>query len=187
MASRRQPRPKIALLLIDLINDWRMKDGKVLLRNTLRILPRIIALKRRAARAKIPVIYINDNFGQWRSNFAQVIEHAKLEGPRAAQIAQQLMPTSDDYFVLKPRHSAFYATPLSLLLEELEIEELVLAGVAGDQCVLATAGDALLREFKVRVPADLTVCKSAARRTAIVRHYRDVMDIAVGESRRTRF
>ena len=187
MASRRQPASKCALLLIDLINDWRMKDGEILLRNTFQILPRIVALKRRAIKAKVSVIYVNDNFGQWRSNLAEVIAHAEREGSRAAQIAKQLAPSPDDYVILKPRHSAFYATPLSLLLEEFGIEELVLTGVAGDQCVLATAGDALLRKFKVRIPADLTICKSAARRNAIVRHFRDVMDIPIGDSSRIRF
>lgn len=187
MTSRRQSTPKCGLLLIDLINDWHMKDGEALLKNTMKVLPRIVALKRRAARARIPIIYVNDNFGRWRSNFAQVIEHAERKGSRAAQIAQQLAPAPDNYFVLKPRHSAFYATPLSLLLEELAIKELVLAGVAGDQCVLATAGDALLRKFKVRVPADLTICKSTARQKAVVRHFRDVMDIPIGDSSRIRF
>ena len=187
MASRRQPASDCALLLIDLINDWRMKDGETLLRSTMRVLPRIVALKRKAAKANVPIIYVNDNFGQWRSNFAQVIAHAERAGLHAAEIAKQLTPTPEDYFILKPRHSAFYATPLSLLLEELGIKELVLAGVAGDQCVLATAGDALLRKFKVRVPADLAICKSAARRNAVVRHYRDVMDIPIGNSSRIRF
>jgi nicotinamidase-related amidase len=186
MGTRSRSRQRTALILIDLINDWTMKDGQALLRNTMRVLPRIVALKRRAVKAKVPVIYVNDNFGQWRSNFAQVVQRAERAGGQAAEIARRLIPTPDDYFVLKPRHSAFYATPLSLVLEELGTDELILAGVAGDQCVLATAGDALMRKLKVRVPADLLICKTAAKRAAVAVHYRDVMDISISNSSRMR-
>ncbi|HEX3895524.1 MAG TPA: isochorismatase family cysteine hydrolase [Rudaea sp.] len=185
MKSKRT-RSKSALLLVDLINTWAMKDGRFLLRNTVIALPRIVALKARAMEAGLPVIYVNDNFGQWRSDFAAVVRHAMRTSDDAAMIAEQLAPRPDDYFVLKPRHSGFYETALELLLEELGIERLVIAGVAGDQCVLATATDALLRKFSVHIPGDVIVCKTAARTRAIKRHFKEAMDIPVTDSNRLR-
>jgi nicotinamidase-related amidase len=176
--------PKSALLLIDLINTWRMPCGAALRRQTRQFAPRIAALAARVRAKKWPVIYANDNFGRWRSDFQQVIEMAKREGGDAAQIASQLSPESTDYFVLKPRHSAFYQSPLHVLLDKLGVRRLVMVGVAGDQCLLATAGDALLREYEVQIPGDLILCSTAARTRAIRRHFRDVMDIDIGPAKK---
>src|SRR5690606_24472173 len=59
-----------------------------------------------------------------------------------------------DYFVLKPKHSAFFATPLELLLKYLEVDRLVLCGFSGDQCVMLSAADAYLRDMHLHVPSD---------------------------------
>ncbi|HZP68114.1 MAG TPA: isochorismatase family cysteine hydrolase [Rudaea sp.] len=172
--------PKIeprALLLIDLVNTWRMKDGRALLKRTLAALPALATLKARAVAAGAPVVYVNDNFGQWKSDFRRVVAQSRAAGENAARIVDALAPGADDYFVLKPRHSAFFASPLELLLHELGIRTLVLAGVAGDQCVLATASAALLRRFAVVVPQDAIACASAARTRAVLVHFRRAMDI----------
>jgi nicotinamidase-related amidase len=105
----------------------------------------------------------------------------------AAEIVAALAPGGDDYFVLKPRHSGFYATPLHLLLGALGVRRLVLSGVAGDQCVLATAGDALVRGYKVIVPRDAIVCATAQRTKAVLAHFRTAMDIATPPVRALRW
>jgi len=166
-----------ALLLIDLINTWQMKDGQRLRRNALAQLGRLANLKRRATRAGAPVIFVNDNFGQWRSDFERVMEHARAMSDEGARIVAALRPGPEDYFVLKPRHSGFFSTPLQLLLQELHVETVVLCGAAGDQCVLATAGDALVRKFKVVVPRDGIVCVDAQRTAATLAHFRRSMEI----------
>ena len=176
-----------ALLLIDLINTWRMPGGRKLLDRTLAMLPRLVRLKARAVKARAPVIYVNDNFGQWRSDFRQAVARARDTTARAARVAEALSPGADDYFVLKPRHSAFFSTPLDLLLQELKISRLILCGVAGDQCVLATASDALVRKYRVVVPRDAIACAEAWRTAAVLRHFRHVMDIPVVYSARVRW
>ena len=79
------------------------------------------------------------------------------------QIARILLPEDDDYFVLKPKHSGFYATPLALLLRYLKVGRVIITGIAGDNCVLFTATDAYMREFNVVVPADCVVSLDADR------------------------
>jgi nicotinamidase-related amidase len=142
-----------ALLLIDVINDFDFPEGDELLRLALPVGQNIARLKQRAKEAGIPTIYVNDNFGRWRSDFKKIVDHCREEG-KGKEFVQLLLPDEDDYFVLKPKHSGFYSTSLSLLLTHLTATNLILTGIAGNNCVLATANDAYMRDFKVFVPAD---------------------------------
>ena len=101
---------EVALLLIDVINDLEFEDGEKLLKFALPMAEKIAELKRRALSAGVPVIYVNDNFGRWQSDFNKILEHC-LEGDvRGRPLAEQLRPGKDDYFVLKPKHSGFFST-----------------------------------------------------------------------------
>lgn len=144
----------VALLLIDLINDLEFPEGEQLLVQTLPIVPLIVELKRRCKTAGVPVIYVNDNFGRWQSNFNTQVEHCLHDGVRGQPIAEQLQPEEDDYFVLKPKHSGFFSSTLDILLDYLQVKRVILTGVAGNICVLFTANDAYLRDFSLYVPAD---------------------------------
>ena len=150
----------MALLLIDVINDLEFPGGRELAKTAVRAAGRIAALKRRARRTGIPVIYANDNFGRWRSNFSEVVEHCLHDDVRGRPLAEMLAPEREDYFVLKPKHSAFFSTTLATLLKYLRVKRLVLTGFAGDACVLFTAVDAYMRDFELYVPSDCTASKS---------------------------
>jgi len=176
-----------ALILIDLINTWEMKDGRSLLRQTLRTLPALTRLQQRARKHHIPIVYANDNFGRWRSNMPALLELARYASKGSARIVEALAPTAEDYVVLKPEHSAFFGTPLERLLQSLEVKRLVLAGIAGDQCVLATASDALLRRYEVVIPRDAIACATAARGKAVLRHFSGVMDLSTPTSARVQW
>ena len=123
----------------------------------------IADLKRRMKEARLPVLYVNDNFGRWQSDFRMLVARCLEEECRGKQIARMLLPEDDDYCVLKPKHSGFYATPLELLLQYLEVGRVIITGIAGDNCVLFTAADAYMREFDVAVPADCVVSLDADR------------------------
>jgi len=180
------PHP-MALLVIDMINTWEMDQGVRLRRAAHAILPTLRALIVRARRAQVPVIYSNDNFGQWRSNLPALLELSRQTHEQSADIIDAIAPAATDYVVLKPEHSAFYATPLEPLLKALRTNHLVLTGVSGDQCVLATAGDALLRDYEVTIPRDAIACASAPRTRAILGHFQTVMEIKTPLARRVRW
>jgi nicotinamidase-related amidase len=142
------------LLLIDVINDLDFPQGKKLLTNALPMAKRLLTLKQRVKRAGIPVVYVNDNFGKWRSDFRRQVAHC-LEDKTAGQpLVRLLAPNEDDYFVLKPMHSGFFSTTLDTLLKYLGAKTLILTGLTGDNCVLFTAHDAYLRDFQLIVPSD---------------------------------
>jgi nicotinamidase-related amidase len=145
---------EVALLLIDVINDMEFESGEELLKHALPMAEKIAALKRRAKRAEIPVIYVNDNFGKWQSDFNKILKHCLEDDVRGRPIAELLKPGDDDYFVLKPKHSGFFSTTLDTLLEYLRARTLVLTGVAANICVLFTANDAYMRDFNLIIPRD---------------------------------
>src|SRR4051812_40833335 len=145
---------KTVLILIDVINDLEFDGGEQLVEYALPMAERIAALKRRAKTAKMPCIYANDNFGQWRSDLSHLVQHCLEDNVRGERLVQLLKPDQDDYFVLKPKHSGFYLTTLELLLDYLGAKTLILTGLAGDICVLFTANDAYMRDYKLHIPAD---------------------------------
>lgn len=144
----------VALLLIDVINDLEFEGGEKLLRHALPAARRIAEFKKRCAVAGIPAIYVNDNFGKWRSDFKKLISHCVDDNTRGREIVELLKPEPDDYFVLKPKHSGFYSTTLDLLLKHLGAETLILAGFTADICILFTANDAYMRDYHLVIPAD---------------------------------
>ena len=144
----------VVLILIDLINDFEFEGADEIFTNTLAIARTVASLKNKASEAGVPVIYVNDNFGRWQSDFRKLVDHCLNDGVRGRAIAELLVPDERDYFVLKPKHSAFYSTTLSLLLQYLRARTLILSGIAGNVCVLFTASDAYMRDFKLIVPRD---------------------------------
>jgi nicotinamidase-related amidase len=152
---------EVALLLIDVINDLDFPEANQLLRYAKPMARRILRLKERAKKAGVPVIYVNDNFGRWRSDFRRQVAHCLREKSRGREIVSLLQPRDDDYFVLKPKHSGFFSTTLDTLLRYLGAKKLIVTGIAGNFCVLFTANDAYMRDYDLIVPSDCTVSNTA--------------------------
>lgn len=161
-----------ALLIIDMINPFTFPRAEELFPDAYEAATHICRLKESVRQAGIPVIYINDNFGTWRHDFHALVRQCRTEPCRGRAIAELLVPSSDDYFVLKPKHSAFFATPLELLLQSLGTRHLILTGVTGDQCILYTAADAYMREYGLFVPHDCTASFSAQVNEQALEHMR---------------
>jgi nicotinamidase-related amidase len=146
-----------ALLLIDVINDFDFPEGDQLLELAQPVGKNIAELKKRVKAAGIPCVYVNDNFGKWQSDFKKLVARCTADDAKGKDFVKLLVPDDDDYFVLKPKHSGFYSTTLDLLLPHLNAKNLILTGIAGNNCVLFTANDAYMRDFKVFVPRDCVV------------------------------
>ena len=114
----------------------------------------------------MPVIYVNDNFGHWRSNRDELVEEA-LRGEQR-RLVEPIRPGDDSLFVVKARHSIFYETALHHLLRINEVERVVMTGQVTEQCILYSALDAYIRHLHVRVPPD-----------AVAHIYEDLADAAL--------
>jgi nicotinamidase-related amidase len=175
MMSCRPDRTQTCLLIIDMINEFTFDGAEKLFPAIEQTAATIATLKQRAKAAGLPVLYVNDNFGKWRSDFRTLVNRCGEDDCRGKRIAETLRPEKEDYFILKPKHSGFFATPLELLLRHLNIQRVVLTGVAGDNCVLFTAADAYMRNFDVVVPANCTVSIDPNANGSALEHMRETL------------
>ncbi len=171
-----------ALLLIDVINDFEFENGERLLELALPVGKQIAKLKAAAKKAGIPVLYVNDNFGKWQSDLNKIVAHCLEDGVAGEPFVRLVLPDEDDYFVLKPKHSGFYCTSLELVLEHVGATNLILAGIAGNNCVLFTANDAYMRDFKIFVPADCVVSETEEENQYALKQMKKVLKADVRES-----
>lgn len=165
----------VALLLIDVINDLDFPGNQYLVKTAVPMARRIAALKQRTRALNIPAIYVNDNFGRWRSDFRKLVRHCLGEDVPGCRVVQLLAPDDDDYFVLKPKHSGFFSTTLDTLLKHLQVKTVVLAGMAANVCILFTANDAFMRDYKVIVPRDCVASATAEENRYALQHLEKVL------------
>ena len=184
--SEDAPSSATALLITDMISLWDFPNARALRTAARRIADPIARLKHRFRAAQAPIVYANDNRGRWRSDLRQLVELSLDAGRHAAEITTLLAPEVDDYFVLKPKHSAFLATPLEILLAHLHVRRLVITGVAADQCVLMSAADARMRNLEVMIPRDCVGAETRPRTRAAVLYFERVLQVATPESARVR-
>jgi nicotinamidase-related amidase len=174
-----------ALLIIDLISDFDFPDGTRLLRKAEPLAGPLARLKSRARSAGVPVIYVNDNRGRWRSDRSDFVAHCTSADSKGRRLAAALQPDPEDYFVFKPKHSAFFATPLDALLKHLGTKRLLLAGVTIEQCILMSAIEAYLRDFELLIVRDavtgLRQCDVA------VRYLEEILAAAIKPAAKIRF
>jgi nicotinamidase-related amidase len=171
-----------ALILIDVINSLDFPGGEQLLQSALPMAERLAALKRRARAAGVPVVYVNDNFGRWRSDFRSQVDHCLEPSSRGRRVVELLMPEEPDYFVIKPKHSGFFATSLGTLLEYLRTRTVILTGLTADICVLFTANDAYMRDYNLIVPSDCVASVSEEENAHALRQLEKILKADVGPS-----
>jgi nicotinamidase-related amidase len=186
--TRRVLRPQsAALLIIDMISDFKFKDGAAIARAALPAARKIAKLRAAAAAKRIPVLFVNDNLGHWRSDFRQMLDRCRAAGCMGAPIVEVLQPSVSDYFVLKPTHAGFYGTPLDRLLEELDAKTLVLTGISAHQCILFTANEAYLRDYKLVIPSDCVAAKTLRQKHFALEYFNSVLHADTRPSARVHF
>lgn len=179
-ATRRTTRA--ALLLIDFMNPLDFEGADALAPRALKAGRNAAKLKARMRADHAPVVYANDNFGRWESDFDGVVAHCHERGGASAEIASILAPQPGDRSILKPRHSAFFGTPLEFLLDELRVDRLVLTGLAADSCIMFTAHDAYLREYELWIPEDCVASQRDADRRAALAYMQRTLKARIDAS-----
>jgi nicotinamidase-related amidase len=164
-----------ALLIIDMLSDFRFEDGAALLRRALPVARQIARLKGRLHAAGLPAIYINDNPGRWRSDLPALMRACTQDNAPGAHIARLLAPASQDHFIFKPRHSGFFGTALETLLDCMKVRRLILTGVSSHQCVLFTATDAYVRDLALVIPSDCITAPTPGEKRLALRFFNEVL------------
>lgn len=186
MPKETRDKSSAALILIDVINHFEFRDGEKVLSNALPMAARLNRLKQRCRGAGIPAIYVNDNFGQWRSDAKSIVSRCTAAGCAGKPFVEQLKPNDDDYFVLKPMHSAFFETPLETLLQYLGATSLILTGLATNSCIVCTAHDAKMRNFRLYIPSDCSAARTRREHEQAMEHLRQMVCASVAPSRHLR-
>lgn len=172
--ATRAPRVRMpALLVVDVVNHFDFEGGPALAARTLPVARRIRGLRERFDARGNPVVYVNDNWTDWRGGFAELVAACLEAGDDSARIAGVLAPTEAHFHVLKPRQSGFMHSALPALLEHQRVDALAVTGIATDACVLATALDAHMRNYPLWVPSDCTAAITPSRKSqalALLRH-----------------
>ncbi|MBI2769805.1 MAG: cysteine hydrolase [Burkholderiales bacterium] len=184
MDEAQLPRSRRALLLIDFINPLDFPGADDLAQPALAAAKAAAKLVRAARSQGMPVIYANDNFGGWRSDFGSMVKRLEKKSGTSASIIKLLRPRRGDLTLLKPMHSAFFGSPLDILLDKMGTRSLVLAGLATDICIQLTAADAFLRGLKVQVPPECTAAESEEKKAAALAYMRDILKCDVSPLRR---
>jgi nicotinamidase-related amidase len=161
--SRTSRRTGSALVIIDMINPLDFPGGAQLLRHARPVARKLATLKQRLKAAGVAAIYVNDNFTHWLNDFGELVAICSQPDVLGAPLARLLPPEEDDYTILKPQHSAFYNTPLEVLLRQLQVRRVILTGIAADLCIVASAIDAHMRGFEVVVPRDCVASNTPQR------------------------
>ncbi len=159
-----------ALLFIDVITDFEFPSGDELLNQALRIVPNLRAIRKQARDKGVPLVYVNDNFARWRSSFEQLVTRCLSRESPGRTFVEQIAPEPDDYVVLKPKNSGFFQTPLDLLLKHLGASRLVLCGFCTESCILFTAHDAYMRDFRIAVPSDCVASQCSQSHETTLKH-----------------
>jgi nicotinamidase-related amidase len=178
----RFPKARTVLLLVDTINPFDFPGGAAFARKSLGVARAIAALRERATRARVPVVYVNDNLGRWRSDVQGLIERCRRPEMPGAPILEMLAPRPADYVVLKATLSGFYQTPLDTMLRTGGVRRLVITGFAADNCVLFTAADAYMREYALDVPRDCIGAKSPAALRRALHTMEELLDARTARS-----
>src|SRR6185312_14110088 len=116
------------------------------------------------------------NFGQWRSDAKSLIAHCLDSNCAGRPFVEQLKPDEEDYFVLKPMHSAFFQTPLEILLRYLGASSLILCGLATNSCIVCTAHDANMRDFGLYLPSDCCAARTRREHLQALEHIKNMTD-----------
>ena len=168
--------------MVDIVNPLDFPAGGALLEQALPAMRRLVRLKTRLKGEGWAAIYVNDNFTHWRNDFRDLVAICSRQESRGSPLVNAVPPEQDDYNILKPRHSAFFDTPLELLLAQLSMRRVALAGIAGDACVLASAIGAHMRQLDVTVIRDCTASLTGARNAAAMKLLKDMeIDVRTAE------
>jgi nicotinamidase-related amidase len=146
------PAGQTAVIVVDMLNRYEHEDADSLCDSVEQSLPTMCEIVDSARRGDMPLVYVNDNYGNWAASRTELSESA-LDGRRPSLI-EPIVPQDGVAFVTKARHSIFYETQLDYMLRERGISRVLLVGQVTEQCILYSAVDAYVRHYEIVVPAN---------------------------------
>ncbi len=171
---------KEALLVTDMLNDFVREGAPLEVPATRKIIPFIRSAIDTAHARGMPVIFICDAHAPDDKEFAKFgwPRHA-VRGTRGAQVIDELRPAVTDPVVLKTTYSGFYNTDLDEILKRLGVDAVRITGCVTHICVLFTAADAVLRDYRVTVEEEGVAGIATEDHDAALRIMQNVLGVSV--------
>lgn len=171
-----------AVLVIDMLNDFLVEGGKMVLPGGDHIVPNQKDVLDAARKIDIPIIYVNDAHRPGLREDREFLKRGQhcIEGTWGAEVIDALKPSAEDMIITKRRFSGFFETDLDLTLKDLGIKILIVMGVVTNICVRSTVHDAFFRGYKVIVPTDCVEATGPREQESslydIETHFGDIAD-----------
>ena len=167
-----------ALIINDMENDFVDEKGALRVDTAIDCVEPIKKLKAKMKKEGAPVIYVCDTHFKGDKEFEKWGSHT-VDGTWGAAVIDELAPDENDFVIKKWRYSAFFATPLEMLLRQLKVDTIVLTGVLTDVCIQHTAADAYFRGFKTVVPRSCTATISDERKEYALNFIKQMYDAEI--------
>ena len=155
---------KQALLIIDMQNGFLQPQSPLCIRGALATVPACARVISACRAAGVPVIFINRAYRADGSDVELTRRQVWARGgkpltpgstgPLSVENPPEFGRASGDYEIIKPRYSAFFQTPLDLLLRRLGVDTVVLTGTTTPNCIRTTCYDAISLDYRVVVVED---------------------------------
>jgi len=175
-----------AVVVVDMLNDFILEGAPIECPGAKNMVPRLVRFLDFARDKKIPVILVQEIHRKEKVDFGRELDREEpehcLEGTNGVEIYADLTPKPEDFVVQKRRYSSFHGTDLEVLLKGLDVNTVIIAGVATNVCVHATAIDAQQRDYNVVVLSDCTAATEEGLHEPFLRNIDYVIgDIATAE------
>ena len=155
---------KQALIMIDMQNGFLNPESPLCIRGARATVPACARVIAACRREDVPVIFVNRAYRPDGSD----VEHTRRQvwaeggrpltpgstGPISVENPPEFDRRPEDYEIIKPRYSAFFQTPLDLLLRRLGVDTVLLAGTTTPNCIRTTCYDAVSLDYNVVVLSD---------------------------------
>jgi nicotinamidase-related amidase len=155
---------KPALIIIDMVKDYFDDSHPIPLTRMAKAIidpiNRLISIFRDQG---WPVVFSTDSFQNEDFFFTSKMKPHAITGTPGAEVIDELDKQPQDYWLPKPRMSAFFKTGLENWLRERNVTLCAVAGIATPYCVLTTVLDAVNHDFKAVLLED---CSAAASQGA---------------------
>ncbi|SCL27442.1 cysteine hydrolase family protein [Micromonospora inyonensis] len=155
---------RTALLVIDMQHDFLAPGAPLETRAGREMIPTLNEMIRFSRERRIPVIFtahVHREDGADMGLYADLYppieaRSALIDGTPGAEIYADVDKLPNERLIRKHRYSAFHATDLDMVLRGMGVTHVVVTGVTTEDCVHATARDAMFRNYRTAVVSDAT-------------------------------
>ena len=158
---------KIALIMIDMQNDFVLPDAPQCIDGAVAIIPNLQKILSIFREKSLPIFHVYREYREDGSDIEKIRLDDFVDGEKycvpntkGCEIVDELSPIDGEYKIVKNRFSAFMNTELDFILRRLNIGRIVVCGIQYPNCIRATVFDGVALGYDVTLVTDATAAKT---------------------------